>query len=785
MKVESNMEYFQSVFKHRKMVLAGVILACVLGLGCSTHKAENMAEPEAGQEQIQESEAPLTDNMLPTVEAVSVMPEAENVTIEIRGTGPMAYTSIKQAFPFGIAVYLPDTVMADGLAPVNVENPDVSGVRVGYADDKKTTVKVEIFLTRDLPYAVEEGEHVLAVVIQNDDANKDMIAQAASGQLNESDIPPAAAAKAVEPTGNPAALTHIEFDTAPSGRSDIRVKTSQPVKYEARQTGEDRIDLVLFNTRIPDIHKRPLLTQYFNSAVEEVQPKAAPGNSPNAHIAIKIREQVPYQLVQTSAGIHMAFEPSSITPPQFAKARINTGQPDSVESNPMPQQEGADAALLVAETSASPADMFSDKPPVYTGEKIKLDFYDTDIKNVFRILRSVSGLNFAIDDDVQGKVTMSLEEPVPWDQVMDLVLKMNGLGKKIEGNVVRIATLETMAAEEKSYQDAITARKKSLEQKQSLEPMVTEYIPINYSDATSDIQPHVQKILTPDRGRLSVDSRTNMVIITDTQTKIDQAQELIYRLDTVTPQIMIEARVVEVTKDFSRSLGMAWNLSNASSATSGFADDFGVAINQSATAGISGEFSFFSLFGSSVTALNAQLEAAEETGDSKIISSPRVLTLDNKTATITQGFEYAYQEESSSGGTTTSFKDIDLSLEVTPHVTPDKRISMKVSLTKNDVFSVTTTGVPTLATNETETELLVNDNETVVIGGVVKTSKTDDDSGLPFLTGIPVLGKLFGISKEEESRSELLIFITPSIVQLPQKKNLSRAANQVPGQRKE
>ena len=223
--------------------------------------------------------------------------------------------------------------------------------------------------------------------------------------------------------------------------------------------------------------------------------------------------------------------------------------------------------------------------------------------------------------------------------------------------MVRIATAETLKKEEQMIQDAIAARKKAEEQKVALEPLVTEYIPINYSDATADIQPHVTQILTPDRGRVSVDTRTNMLIITDTQAKIDQAHDLIYRLDTVTPQIMIEARVVEVTKEFSRSIGLDWNLSNDASVTSGFVDDYNVSVN-GATVGLSGDFSFFRLFGSSVTALNAQLEASEQMGDVRIVSSPRILTLDNKKAMIKQGQEFAYLERDDSGGSSVEFKEI-------------------------------------------------------------------------------------------------------------------------------
>jgi type IV pilus assembly protein PilQ len=419
------------------------------------------------------------------------------------------------------------------------------------------------------------------------------------------------------------------------------------------------------------------------------------------------------------------------------------------------------------------------EPPAYTGEKIKLDFYDTDIKNVFRILRSVSGLNFAVDKDVQGKVTLTLERPVPWDQVLDLVLKMNALGKKMEGNVVRIATLPTLRQEAQDLQDAITARKLAMEQEKSLEPRTTEYIFINYADAQTDIQPHISALLTPERGSVSVDRRSNMVIVTDTREKLDQIREMIFRLDTVTPQIMIEAKVVEVTREFSRSIGMGWNLTNDPSISSGFINDTNVSVNNPVgDGGMSGDFSFFRLFGSSSMALNAKLLASEVQGDVRIVSSPRILTLDNKTARIKQGEEIAYLERDDAGGSAVNFKDVDLLLEVTPHVTPDERISMRVFLTKNDVAGFTQLGVPYLTTNEAETELLVNNNDTVVIGGIVKTTTSSNKSGLPFLTGIPILGDmLLGSSKKEDKRNELLIFLTPSIVQLAQRRNFDRPAD--------
>ncbi len=780
------MPVFQFGKKNDWISLVLAVLTLLFLAGCVTGKTGNTDIPvtpdtkDTGQAQADKTadtssspESPVAGQRY--IHEIDVKKQDKTIEIQIKGNQKLSFTSIKQSFPFAICVYLPETRINPGLIPGAIEDEAIGGLKLTYADQKQTTAKLEILLNQDISYVVQEEGEQLRVILsleQPRDKEADPIPSkemtTASNGMAAAPEKQISAAKISTPVvvpDTPAVMTGIEFDTLSSGRSDIRVETNHPIKYDTVLHSDEKLYLTLYNTKIPDRHKRPLLTRYFNSAVESIEPKSV--NTKNAVIEINIREQVPFQIVQDQNFITMVFEPSHIEPPPFNKAKIDVSSATR-ETNTMAVAKEKSLAKQKSENMIP-----GESLPMYTGEKIKLDFYDTDIKNVFRILRSVSGLNFAIDKDVQGKVTMTLENPVPWDQVLDLVLKMNGLGKKNEGNVIRIATVATLFNEEKLLQDAIAAKKKSLEQKKSFEPLVTQYIPINYSDAQADIRPHIEQILSKDRGTMSVDQRTNMIILTDTQAKIDQALEIIYRLDTVTPQIMIEAKVVEVTKEFARSIGVSWNLSNAQAITSTFVDDFAVSVNDPTGSGLLGDFSFFRLFGSSVTALNAQLEASEEQGDVRIVSSPRILTLDNKKAKIKQGQEIAYLERDDAGGSSVKFKNVDLLLEVTPHVTPDKRISMTIYITKNDVAGTTSTGVPFLATNEAETELLVNNNDTVVIGGVVKTTKDDNTSGLPFLAGLPILGPLFGISEKKDNRNELLIFLTPTIVQLEQKRQIS------------
>lgn len=749
------------LFPHMKYKnMAGIfsfLLTVFIMAGCSTRKMETVQPVEKTQENSQSAEQSQADLETRLIHAAKVTVENQKTLLHILGNKELVYTSIKQSFPFRIELYLPDTRIAKGFYKNFQENESISDLTVTYADPEKTAAKIAIFLKEDLNYEVKEQKDALKVVIFSN--------VVARGQSKPSKIiMPEAGNNTIQQTIVPdktAVMRHIEFNVIEDGESDILIQTNHPVKFDMAKGEGDLLYLNLYNTVIPEHHKRPLLTQYFKSAVERLTPVQLPGKEKNSRIQIKIRETVPYRIVQNQNIISVFFEPARIEPPVFAK-----GEKKTTRSTQRDIQTYQEPDPDIPESTFE--DQIYDTPKVYTGEKIKLDFYEIDIKNVFRILRSVSGLNFAIDKDVEGKVTLTLKNPVPWDQVLDLVLEMNSLGQKKKGNVIRIATLDTLNKEEQFLQKKIEVQKTSLKQKKSLEPLVTEYIPINYSDAEADIQPHISQILTPERGKISVDKRTNMIIITDVQNKIDQARDTIYRLDRVTPQIMIEAKVVEVTKEFSRELGAGLKFSETEN--TGSLTDYSLALNNPSSNPVTeASFSLFRLFGTSGQ-LNAQLSASESKGDVKVVSSPRILTLDNKSAKIKQGLEYSYLERDDTGGSSVQFKNIDLLLEVTPHVTPDKRISMKIYITKNDIESITD-GVPSLATNEAQTELLVNNNDTIVIGGIVKTTDNQTSSGTPYLSGIPILGWLFRTDIEEDKRNELLIFITPSIVQLEQKRN--------------
>jgi type IV pilus assembly protein PilQ len=510
-----------------------------------------------------------------------------------------------------------------------------------------------------------------------------------------------------------------------------------------------------------------------------------PGQGRNETVvAIDLRENVAYTAEQVGNVIRINFAASSVPPKPYENAELPAWK-NAAAVTPAADLVGGTLALKSAAAKPSPAavkktasgmdSMSGDKP--FTGEKIALDFYDTDIKNVFRILQEISGKNFAIDKNVTGKVTLALQRPVPWDQVLDLVLKMNQLGMVREGDIIRIASLATLQHEEKMRQAQLKAEQDSKKQEEEGEPLVTEYIPVNYSNAKSEVLPHLTNILTPNRGKATVDERNNQVIFTDIAEKVKQARAIVERIDRVTSQVIIEARVVEANSSFNREIGFDWGTITVEAFKIGGALKTGpttfAANNVPSTfrSDNSIGFNFSTLFGTNISIVDAKLTASELEGKATIISAPKIITLNSKKATIKQGLEVPYLERDSSGNATVRFKDVDLLLEVTPNISQDRRIVMNIFITKNDVVDPTAPE-PALSTNEAKTEILVEDGDTIVIGGILKDTKKLTDQGIPGLRKLPAVGWLFKSERVETSKNELLIFITPRIIQLEQRRTI-------------
>jgi type IV pilus assembly protein PilQ len=775
-----------------------LIILLMLFAGC----ASSTAVKQAGQE---------TKESLNLITEISLTENSESLAISIKGKRLLTYTSVKQPMPPSVALYFPETALGEIETALTSDSDIVASIKASELTENGHTSRIEIALKKDAPYEVFREGNGLQILF----AKAGKITPSAEVSM------PAEISLKEDKDKKPAWVNRVDFSSEEAGKSTIIIGTTRPVKYKMNKATEKKLQLILFNTNLPDYRKRPLITTRFNSAVDRIAPIQTPALKTSSMIAIELRESVPYYIEQTGDLLLVHFDASSIPPRPFEQADLPSWKKVMAQTVVVREAQepvkrtglvSAPTRGIVTKTPLDATDYDIDAQrridpytgeetrldiyrqfkttKIYTGEKIALDFYDTDIKNVFRILMEVSGKNFAIDKDVTGKVTLTLAKPVPWDQALDLILKMNQLGKIYEGNIIRISTLVTLQAEEDQLKEKLKAKQQATRQ----EDHITAFIPVNYAPASLINENHILPILTKldeekgfdQQGKSSVDERLNTIIITDVPLVVKQAREIIQRLDMVTPQVIIEARIVEATANFSREIGVEWNAAGGiqnDAATAGigpqrgydelggtYGYDMAMNVPDSLLASSMGSigFNFLRIAGTPLL-LNAKLMAMESEGEGKIISSPKILTLDNKEATIKQGLRYPYiKGRDDAGNPIIEIEKVDLELKVTPHVTPDQRISMIINITKKDLGPIINKQ-QSFTIKEASTELLVNDGNTVVIGGIVKTTKKFDEAGVPWLLKIPILGWLFKSEKKEDRKEELLIFITPQIVQLEQR----------------
>lgn len=420
----------------------------------------------------------------------------------------------------------------------------------------------------------------------------------------------------------------------------------------------------------------------------------------------------------------------------------------------------------------------------YKGKKITIDLQDADIVNVVRLIGDVSGKNVVVGEDVKGKVTLKLKN-VPWDQALDVILKTKDLGQETRGGIIRVVPQAKLDAERE-------ARLKLQDEREKKLPTTVRLIPVNYAVA-KEMKDQVAGLLSA-RGKVSIDDRTNVIIVEDIRDNLDQAERLVRTLDTQTPQVLIEARMVEGSTQFSRALGIQWGGGLFFSQRGGnptglvFPNNVGLvggadnaaqlggqpqpgvffpsnfAVNlpaQNVTSGVGLNLGSVGNFGF----LNARISAAETAGQARVISSPRITTLNNKRARITQGTQISVPIATANTLTVQSV-NAALELDVTPHVTADGSILMAINLSNNvpDFGQQVGNAPPPVQTKEAETEMLVKDGDTAVIGGIYTRTTGETYNQTPFLGSIPILGWLFKNVQETDNRTEMLVFITPRII---------------------
>jgi len=660
---------------------------------------------------------------------------------------PVAFTIDN---PARISLDLANTALALPSRRIDVRSGGVDSVLAAEAAGRTRLV---LNLDRLLPYTTRVSGNDVILLIGGAAASPSAAAAASSGAAGS---PVARTSASTAPTG-PRAIRGIDFRRGSGGTGRVIVRLSDP--------------------RTP-----ASLRQLGNQIVVDFAGAEISSNLARRYDAGDFATPVSgFDVVRVGDGVRIAISAVG----DFEQLAYQSDDQYVVEVQP----------------ARKAAQKVEDKP-VYTGERLTLNFQDIETRAVLQLLADASGQNIVVSDSVQGSVTLRLQN-VPWDQALDIVLRTKGLDKRRNDNVIIVAPTDELAAREKAE---LAAR----QDVQELAPLRSEFLQVNYAKA-ADLAALIKTQgseggLLSKRGSVSVDERTNTLLLQDSADRLDDIRRLVGTLDIPIRQVQIEARIVIVSDDFSRELGARAGFSGFDSLGSNLGYTSGSALandqalgqileNQTdddttndgeipiitssdintpparynvnlPVANPAGSLAYMLLGRDFVVDL--EISAAQAEGRGEVISTPRVVTANQREAVIEQGTEIPYQESASSGATTISFKKAVLSLKVTPQVTPDNRIILDLNVKKDSVGQVIVGGagqqIPSIDTRTITTQVLVNDGQTVVLGGILETERRETEKKVPYLGDVPVLGRLFKTTGKSNNKDELLIFVTPKIL---------------------
>lgn len=693
--------------------------------------------------------------------------------IEIRGDKPFVYTAYKPADPFRIVIEIPEADIGKFRDPLKSTSKGITEVLPSQVESPKPIARVEVIL--DTPVSFEQTYHnnILTLNLNNELTLSPQPlpeTKTADYKLPVEESPNQARDVGIEAKSEPKETIVQESKEDPSAPSgikplqkateivDIRVdKVNGALKVIIKGNGSMSPSIFTLKNRIvidiPDVSLKAPLPSDLIPPVKNIR---SGKHRDKTRIVLDMKELKEFDAVSIKDSIVLT---------------LGTVELAALKEEPLSKVEQVkkEPEMKLTET-VQPEAIVEGR---YTGKKISLDFQDADIVPIFRLLADISGYNIVVDPNVKGKLTMKLIN-VPWDQTLDILLKTFNLGKTVEGNIIRIAPLAVFAKEAEEKAKAKEAEAKA-------EPLETRIFPISYADV-SVVEKSIKdsKILSP-RGNISVDKRTSSMVVKDVPSVFPQIENLLATLDKPTPQVLIESRIVEINTSDERELGIQWGIGykapntlsqigGLSGLTPGpftgnpFVVDFPAAVSGRGT-GIT-----FGLISPDRTlGLDLQISALETVGKGKVISNPKILTVDNGKAKILQGKSIPVRKLTTEGTISTEFKDINIELNVQPHITPDKSISLSIEIKKEELDPTVPSieGVPGTDKKEANTNVIVKNGETIVIAGMYKINTEDSKTGVPGLMRLPILGWLFKQQKEKVTTSELLIFITPRIVEAP------------------
>jgi type IV pilus secretin PilQ/predicted competence protein len=768
--------------------LVGVALATAVGL---------LAVGSAGE----------AENRTQTV-LTEIRPETTDraTRLTVEATGPLTYTYYSPD-PLTLVIDVPETDATKVPAKVSVASPEVESVRVtsmARADGHSLT-RIEVRLASLSSYHIVARDNRLSVEFDRAGARAVSSGPAPSQPAAPpaekappvagavpSQVPPAAPAEASgkrKPASALKGVTQREED----GQLAITIAADGTLAYEDFYLANP-VRLVVDFSGVNAVRQNVAVEK---GAVRRIRlAQFSTGDPRVARMVVDLDRRMPYRIVEASDGVKILLDQSGAGRPvataEPLAAMRPAAEPAALTATIVPPQNAevaAAAPLLVpvpalaaevpAGSAAFKARALGGEEKKYTGAPISMNFKDGDLQDIFRLFADISGLNIVVNPGVSGKVTLVLTE-VPWDQALDVILKVNGLGMRLEDNVIRIARLNDLQKEE--------ADQRKLEEEAELAGELVERLrPVSYARAEKLADVLKKSGALSRRGTIHVDERTNTIILKDLARFINKQVELINELDRATRQVEIEARVVVTSRNFSRDVGVQWGFLNQQTPKYGTQTSLafpstitvgarGTGVEPGATA-VGGQYlvnlpATAANTGVGVTLgniigsfnLDAALTAMEAQGRGRILSTPKITTQDNQEATIKQGLQFPIQVEQNNT-ITVQYKDATLTLKVTPQITEANTVILSLALENNAPdFTRTVGGAPSIQVQEAKTVLLVNDGDTAVVGGVYKSQEDTQSSATPFLSRLPLFGFLFRERSVQQSNQELLLFITPHIV---------------------
>jgi len=656
-------------------------------------------------------------NTLKSIETVGLPGNKTQITLTLSEAAP-APLSFTIDNPARIALDLPAT--SNGLGERSQD------VGVGMVESLTTVeaqgrTRVIVNLVDMVPYEAHADGNKIILTVQNAGSELSAVASAASAATG----------------GSKGDIGNVDFRRGEDGQGRVIVTLSDPsIPVDLQQQG-GKVVVDFYRASLPKELERRLDVLDFATPVKTID------------------------TFTKGENVHMVITPMG----EYEYLAYQSGDQFTIEVRELTKEEVEDKKK----------DEFG-----YSGERLSLNFQDIEVRSVLQLIADFTGINIVVSDTVGGSLTLRLKN-VPWDQALDIILKTKGLAMRQTGNVMLVAPSEEIAAREKLELE-------SQKQIEELEPLYSEFIQVNYAKAEdfAELLKSSETTLLSDRGMATIDERTNTLLVQDIASKLVEVRKLVARLDIPVRQVLIESRIVVAKNDFSRDLGVKFGLSKRTRfdgdhiLVAGGGQEGGVVADPltgfevPAGSGSDGLLVDLPVIGATSSIglavgklgshlLQLELSAMEAEGTGEVISSPRVLTSNQKAAFIESGVEIPYQEATSSGATNVSFKKAVLSLNVTPQITPDDRIIMDLQVNKDSVGEVFL-GVPSIDTNEVSTQVLVDNGETLVLGGIYEQTRADEIDRVPFFGELPLVDWMFKQTRTVDDKAELLIFVTPKIV---------------------